>query len=174
LTENFILANIGSPFGLDGFVKVKSLSGETGHISSLKNAVLRKNGKDKTCIIEKIAFVDDPGTLLVKFAGIESREDAKTLGGASIIGDRTKAASLEDGEFYIEDLKGLQIVFLNSDEYEILGSITDIVEGGGGDLVEVRLVSGELKFVPFRKEFFGEIDIGKGRAVLLEKWILDL
>jgi len=169
LTDTFILAAIGAPFGLKGAVRVKSLSGETAHIKQLDNVTLRINNDEKTFKIENCAVSDDPGTLLIKFSGIDSPEEAKKLGGSFIVAPRSQAAPLEKDEFYIEDLKGLRVLCANTE----IGSITDILEGGGGDLAEIKLVSGEKRLVPFRKEFFGDISIAGGFIVLLEGWILE-
>jgi 16S rRNA processing protein RimM len=183
LTETFSLAVIGSPFGLKGFVKVKSLSGEISHLESLKNVYLKQGDTEKAINIEEILPFGGTGQqenpseyLLMKFKGIDSPEAAKTLTGAELIGDRSQAAPLKDGEFYIEDLKGMEVVTATSDSAsggDILGHITDILEGGGGELAEIKLTSGESRLVPFRKEFFGDISMEKRQAVLLEQWILE-
>jgi len=106
----------------------------------------------------------------MRFAGIDSPEAAGSLNGAQIIANRENAAPLKDGEYYIEDLKGLELVTI---EGKALGTIINIVEGGGGELAEVKRPSGGIRLVPFRNEFFGDIDMEKGRIVLLEPWILD-
>jgi len=169
LTESFILAVVGSPFGLDGFVKIKSLSGETGHLTSLKNVVLRQKNIKKIFIIEETKPLDDSSWILMKFSGINNPETARTLTGAELIADRSSAVSLKEGEFYIEDLKGLEVIA----GQEVIGHITDIIEGGGGELAEIRLISGEIKMVPFRKEFFGDINIDENWVCLLNNWILE-
>jgi len=108
--------------------------------------------------------------VLMHFAGIDSPEKAKTLTGSQLIAGRDQAAPLNDGEFYIEDLKGLPITAENG---EVIGSIIDIIEGGGGELAEIKLSGGEKRLVPFRKEFFSEISPQEGRAVLKNLWILE-
>ena len=178
LSETFILANAGAPFGLDGFIKIKSLSGLTSHLALLKEAVLRKNGIEKRFTVEKTGFLDNTDTLLMKFNGINSPEEARQLAGSELIATRSMAAPLNEGEFYIEDLKGLEVLSGDPNDESgqniVMGRITDIVEGGGGELAEIRLISGECKFVPFRKEFFGNIDIENRTIMLREKWILEL
>jgi len=106
----------------------------------------------------------------MRFAGIDSPEVAALLNGAEIVVDREYAAPLKEGEYYVEDLKGLEVV---STEGQTLGHIGDVVEGGGGQLAEVILLSGEKRFAPFRKEFFGELSLSEGKIVLLEPWVLD-
>jgi 16S rRNA processing protein RimM len=172
MTESFVVGLVGAPFGLKGFVKVQPLSGETGHLAQLTGLTLRQGDKEKVYAVEAVEVHADPSrTFLVKFTGIDSPEEAKNLQGAELIADRAHAAPLKPGEYYIEDLKGLELIA--ADSGESLGRITNILEGGGGELAEVRLNSGESRLVPFRKEFFGEIDLETGKAALLEQWILE-
>jgi 16S rRNA processing protein RimM len=170
LTEKFVVGLVGSPFGLKGFVKIKPLSGEIDHLLNLKSIIVRQNNREEVRSIEESA-PSLPG-LIIKFAGIDSPEGAKTLAGAELLADRAHASPLAPGEFYIEDLRGLTGIAPPPEE-EILGHITDIIEGGGGDLAEIKLPNGELKLVPFRQEFFGEINPEKGQAILLNRWILE-
>ena len=164
----FTLGLVGSPFGLKGFVKVKPFSGETGHFSRLKEVTLKQGEKEERREVAELLFQGN--TLLVRFTGIDSPEAAGLLKGAEIIAGREYAAPLKDGEFYVEDLKGLEVV---TGKGEILGHITNVVEGGGGNLAELKLLSGGIRFAPFRKEFFGDVDLEKGKIVLLEPWILE-
>ena len=170
---------MGPPFGLEGFVKVRSLSGETAHLSALKSVCIKREDGAKL-IFEKVLPIEKTMCsgefFLIKFLGIDSPEAAAELRGAKLMADRSQAAPLREGEFYVEDLKGLTVIaanFADSENEEVLGSITDIIEGGGGELVELKLLSGETKLVPFRKEFIADINIESGRMILREKWILE-
>jgi 16S rRNA processing protein RimM len=170
VTESFVVGLIGSPFGLEGFVKAQSLSGETDHLTVRAELTLRRDGKDEVYAVETWKLRASSGVLLVKFAGIDTPEEAKALKGAEIIAGRIHAAPLKPGEFYVEDLKGMEVAAGGG---EVLGRITDIIEGGGGELAEIRLNSGETRLVPFRGEFFGDINPETGKAALLERWILE-
>jgi 16S rRNA processing protein RimM len=171
MTETFVAGLLGAPFGLKGFVKARSLSGEIEHLLRLGSAKLRQEGRESFREIEE-ALPAPPGPFVrIKFRGIDSPEAAKTLNGAEILVERGEAASLKPGEYYIEDLKGLAVYAAPAGE--ILGTIADVIEGGGGSLVEIRLNQGERRLVPFRNEFFGEIDLAGGRAELLCRWILE-
>jgi 16S rRNA processing protein RimM len=162
---------VGPPFGLKGFVKVKSLSGETAHLLKLKSVLLWQPGGERLWEVEESAPINTPASsLLMKFRGIDTPEAARALRGAELITSRAHAAPLGEGEFYVEDLKGLGIF---SKSGERLGEIAAILEGGGGSLVELRLPSGETRLVPFRNEFFGDIDLPGGRVILLQNWILE-
>ncbi|MDR0878642.1 MAG: ribosome maturation factor RimM [Treponema sp.] len=170
MTEQFVVALVGAPFGVKGFVKVKPLSGEIDHLLPLKSVLLRQNGKTKDIEIEESA-PSFPG-LVMKFHGFDSPEAAKALSGAELVTDREHASPLKPGEYYVEDLRGLAVK--NGDTGDIIGHITDIIEGGGGDLAEIKLLTGgERKLVPFRSGFFSEIQPEKGNLTLLQPWVLE-
>ncbi|MDR0622853.1 MAG: ribosome maturation factor RimM [Treponema sp.] len=187
-TDRFVVGLVGAPFGLKGFVKVRPPSGEIDHLLKLSRVTLRQDGTEKIMDIE--ASSPALPQVVIKFAGIDSPEAAKTLGGAELIVRREQASPLKPGEYYVEDLRGLAVVAADAAETgsgaagagqkgfsgqnsEILGYITDIVEGGGGDLAEIRLSTGEFRFVPFRNEFFAPLDLTSGRIILLKRWILE-
>ncbi|MCL2231341.1 MAG: ribosome maturation factor RimM [Treponema sp.] len=168
MTDKFIVGIIGAPFGVKGFVKVRPLSGETAHLLKLESVTICKDGKEQTLYIEESSSAGP--AVHLRFKGIDSPEAAKTLTGAQLIVDRDEAAPLAPGEYYIEDLKGLPVL---SDKDELLGHITDIIEGGGGELIEIELADGIKKLVPFRKDFFPEISLSNGKVVLKNLWILE-
>jgi 16S rRNA processing protein RimM len=114
--------------------------------------------------------VSQEGTVLIRFEGIDSPEKATLLNGAEIIAPRENAAPLKEGEYYVEDLKGLEVI---DREGKTLGHIVTVMEGGGGNLAEVKLLSGERRLAPFRNEFFGDVNFEKGQIVLLESFVLD-
>jgi 16S rRNA processing protein RimM len=168
LRTHFTLGRIGPPFGLKGFVKVKPFSGETAHFSGLKKLTLKHGDKEE--IRDVAETVSQEGTVLIRFAGIDNPEEAAHLNGAEIIAPRESAAPLKEGEYYVEDLKGLEVI---DREGKALGQILDVLEGGGGDLAELKLLSGARRLAPFRKEFFGDVNVEEGKIVLLENWVLE-
>jgi 16S rRNA processing protein RimM len=169
MTKRFVAGIVGAPFGLKGFVKVKPLSGEIEHLLKLKSVTLRQGEKEREFPIdESVAILP---ALAIRFAGFHTPEAVQVLKGAELMVERKDAAPLQASEFYIEDLKGLSVAV--ADGAEPLGQITGIIEGGGGDLAEIRLQNGETKLVPFRKEFFTDIDLEKKQLILQNQWILE-
>ena len=157
---------------MKGFVKIRPCSGEIDHLLKLQSVIINKDGNEKLLKIIESAPSHAGGTpaVLMHFEGINSPEAAKTLNGAQLIAGRNEAAPLNYDEFYIEDLKGLPVITEND---EVIGKITDIIEGGGGELVEIKLNNGEKRLIPFRKEFFYEISLEKGKVLLQNTWILE-
>ena len=174
MTEQIIVGIIGAPFGLKGFVKVKPLSGEIEHLLKLKSITMRQGEREQILTIEESAAI--PPAVAIRFTGYNNPEAVKALHGAELLVSREDAALLNEGEFYIEDLKGLAVLAVNSAvtvNDQILGHITAVIEGGGGDLVEIRLQNGKKKLVPFRKEFITGIDLEQKQALLHNLWILE-
>jgi 16S rRNA processing protein RimM len=171
MAERFVVALAGAPFGLKGWLKITSLSGETAHLCSLKRVFFR-DGTEYT--VEGVSL----SPLSVKLEGVDSPEAARLLRGAEMLVPRAEAAPLGEGEFYVEDLRGLEVFTLSGapgpgGTGDPVGHITDVIEGGGGFLAEILSPLGEKKLVPFRNEFFGPVDPLSRRIELLEAWILE-
>jgi 16S rRNA processing protein RimM len=181
LTDRFVAGVLGAPFGLDGFVKFRSFSGETAHLERLASMTLCKNGAESVLSVEEIQSRKERGKSsgegIVRFAGFDTPEKAKALGGSEIIVSRKDAAPLKKGEYYIEDLKGLALVADGKTSEAEFGVITGVYEGGNGSLLEVQLGAnpddGETRLVPFRDEFVGEVSLKKGTVVLRAPWVLE-
>ena len=168
--DELVTAFVRRPHGVSGFVRVESASGETGHIEALESVCLRfakEGGAVFEYQIEETA--GSPAAFLVKFAGIDTPEEAARLSGAEVLVPRDKACPLAEGEYYVADL--CQCVLAHKGE--AIGRIAGVAEGGGGSLLEVELAGGGLRIVPFRGEFIGEVDMAKKTVELLHRWILD-
>lgn len=169
---------IRSSHGLDGFVKVESSSGEVDHFAGLAEVFGRVPGSDgplRRLVIE--AVEGSRHLLLLKFAGIETPEQARALAGLELLVPRDKACPLSEGEYYVSDLCNCVLVYLGVP----VGTVTDVLEGGAGDLLEVILTEGgdagesgsRRRLVPFRKEFVGEVDLQARTVELMHRWILE-
>jgi 16S rRNA processing protein RimM len=144
----------------------------------LKRVTLRLKGTEKNYEVEAIGGA--AASFVMKFVGVDTPEAAKPLAGAELVAPREGAAPLAEDEYYIEDLRGLSVILgatgsgdAESAGAETVGELTDVLEGGGGQLAEIRLKDGSHRLVPFRNEFFGEIDLVKRTVVLRERWMLE-
>jgi 16S rRNA processing protein RimM len=193
-----IIGIIRGTHGLAGKFKVESTSGECEHFFDLDEVTLRKDTIEKTYKVESVE--GNVNSLIMKCAGINSPEDAKKLSGSEILVPRNKACPLNEGEFYVEDLKQCKLVYLpnekkpaklsglaeNTESAIIAGTITDVLEGGAGKLLEVELSESlniasdstdkskpKRVLVPFKKEFIGTVDIKDKVIQLMHLWILE-
>lgn len=196
---NLVIGIIRGSHGLAGKFKVESTSGETDHFLDLARVTLRKNGTEKEADIESVEV--GSSFLIMKCAGIDTPEAVDRFKGAEIVVPRDKACPLYEDEYYVEDLKNCALIYdgesglkaedgLKADvkpEPLVAGIVTDVLEGGAGDLLEVSLSESMLKLmgrtdepekkrtvlVPFKKEFIGTVDTDNKTMQLMHLWILE-
>lgn len=198
--SKIVVGIIRGSHGLTGKFKVESTSGECEHFAHFDRVTLRNNLTEQTYLVESVE--GNVNSLLMKCKGIDTPEQAKLLSGYEILVTKDKACPLNEGEYYIEDLKQCNLVYYENDKsnsnskiglaenaapIKIIGPITDVLEGGSGKLLEVQLSESlntapdstdkvETKrtvLVPFRKEFIGTVDIPGKVVQLMHLWILE-
>ena len=168
-------AKIVGTFGVDGALKVLSHSGEYDHFFNLKKIYVAfskqklTNNKytDAWFAVLDIKIVGS--FVLVKLKGIEKLEDAKYFVGSQVLVEKQDASFIKEGEFYAFDLCKCSLFF----EGAKVGVILDVVEAGGGVLLEVQKNNGLLSYVPFNNVFLGTVDIKEHVIVLKNEWILE-
>ena len=164
--DEIAIGKIRTSHGVQGFVKVLSFSGQTDHFLKLKEFVLKKDGKVKVFAVESIKA--SGSTVFAKLKGIENPELAKTYSGWEIWVPEKLAAKLSDGEYYLKDLNGSDIV--NSGK--VLGKIVGISENSINDLLEVKTETG-VYIIPFKEEYIGNVDILSNTVELKAVWLLE-
>src|SRR6056297_2843448 len=151
--------------GVQGYVKVKSYSGETAHFSEMREVLLIKNKREKAYRIESVKSIHDG--VLIKFEGIDTPEAGKLLAGYEIWVERAASAPLAEGEFYAADVIGCHLYFQGTD----VGEVKAIIENGATDLLEVKVKEG-TRIVPLTEQFIGKIDVEERTIELKDEWVL--
>ena len=165
--DEFVIGILGRSHGVKGFVRIKSLSGETRHFLKLNDVRIKKGRRSKDLSIESIAEKSE-GVLLCKFKGIDNPEDIRKYTGWEMTVPKKMGAPLKKGEHYVSDLKGCML-FSKETEY---GRIRDIVDGPGGLLVDIQNKDGSY-LIPYSSRYFGDVDIENKRIELLTPWVLE-
>ena len=168
MQELLSTATIGRTHGVEGFLKIYSLSGEYAHLKKLKSAVaVFPDGKEKLLSVSQVRFQGD--LLLMKFSGYETPESARLLSRAILKVRREDARKLRKGEYYIADLYGLSVVFNG----EKVGTVKDVSDGAQAPLLQVER-NGKIFLVPNLPVFVSAPDFGKGEIELLMGDLLEL
>lgn len=100
---------------------------------------------------------------LVKFAGVETPEEIQTLHNWTIEIPEDEARSLEEDEYFLHDLVGLTLIDAEGRER---GVVTEVLQGGGGLLLQVRRGDGREFELPFAADLCTEINIPEKRMVV--------
>ena len=208
-----VVGRIGATHGVRGDLKIHSYSGDFEHLRKLKEVELVAGAEPKLPRWERAKPGDapfvgappssihkpavqrsnlrlrvlrtevGPGGLSMAFEGYESPEAARALIGMDIRVPREKASPLKKGQYYINDLVGLDLVLgpgvvgIGPTEGARPGSkvatIIGVIEGGADPWLESKLENGSTALVPFRKEFIGEVDLSAGSIELLAPWLFE-
>ena len=157
--EWLVVGLITSCFGINGQVKVKSLSDFEERF--LKKGVrwLQKENEPPSKI-KLISGFRQPGkeTFIVKFEGLNTRNDAEKLKKYKILVKSNKFPELKEEEFHLLELINLQVRTLENDKLEIIGKVINL-ENEKNNLLVIELFKNQKKvLIPFVKEIVPLVD----------------
>ena len=145
---------ITAPVGLRGEVRVKSYAEDPSRFSKIRLVELRRDGRSPLeCEIEKSRF--SGGMVVLKLKGVDDRDAAERLRSYEIFMDTDDLEPLPEGEHYIRDLIGLEVVSADSGEH--LGTVGDILTDRPQDIYVVMKDDGSEFMIPGVPEFIREI-----------------
>ena len=148
---------IAGAFGVRGEVRLKSFCAVAEDIATY-GELTSEDGKRRFAV--KLTRPVNGG-LGARLSGIETKEQADALKGATLWADRAALPSLPDDEFYHADLIGLEVMDTGGAS---LGRVRAIYDHGAGDILEVYGSSGIL-LIPFTKAAVPTVDLAAGRIV---------
>lgn len=160
-------ATVKSPFGISGEVKIHPHNEECSYLGKLKEVILRaKDGTEQTLAVESFRMLGSQS--LMKFSGFDSPETARALNGQHLMVQRSKAAPLKKGQYYVADLIGCDLVHDNKK----VGTVVSSMDGAQAVLLEVEALDQKLYMVPYLKEFIGQVNVQDRTIELKAPWIL--
>ncbi|MEM9278981.1 MAG: ribosome maturation factor RimM [Pseudomonadota bacterium] len=154
-----LLAQIGAAHGIKGEVRVKPF-GETD--------MLDQYGKLETAEGRKLKITRmraQKNMLIVKFEGVNSRDEAEILNGVELFVDRAKLPEPDEDEFYISDLIGMTAI---GEDGNGIGTVKDVPNFGAGDMLEIEPAGGGATYyLPFTQEVVPEVDFDAGNLKII-------
>ena len=100
--------------------------------------------------------------IVAKLKNVDTREQAEGLIGSTIFVHRSQLPELPNGEYYWQDLIGLQVM---NTEQVVLGSVTKMIETGANDVLVVQPPAGtdqQEVLIPYHDEFVINVDLAAG------------
>ena len=158
-----VIGKIGAPQGVRGEVRVTPLTDFPERFRELKTALL----DDGTSLpIESVRYHQQ--FVLLKFHGMDNRNDIEHLRGKLIKVERKDLVQLPAGHYYIFDIVGLEVY---TEEKEYLGKVTDVLETGSNDVYIVEQKDKQPLLIPALKSVVLQIDIPSGKMIVkLQEW----
>ena len=153
------LGFVGAPFGVRGWVKLRSHTDPPERLLEHRNLQIGREGAWQNYRIE--ASGRSGGALTVKLAGVEDRDQAQALRGAQVCVPRSELPQRDDKDFYRADLIGCEVVNL---EGVGLGVVQHFMETPAQVLMVVR---GEQEYwVPAVPQHLRRVDLQARRVVV--------
>jgi 16S rRNA processing protein RimM len=149
----YLIGIIVKPQGIKGEVKVKPVSPDPERFNYLEKVYIRLKNV-QTYSIENIRISNS--FVFLKFAQINSRNDAELLRGKEILISEDQLIDLDDGEYFVHDLIGCQII---SEDGLIIGEIEDIIQSSSNDIYLVKNRKGHEYLIPAIADVIQKVDI---------------
>ena len=151
--------------GLQGELRVNPASDFPERFTAPGQRWLRSRKGGELTEIQLIKGRQLPGKSLfvVRFEGIDNRSAAEALVGQEMLVSANDRPELEEGEFHLLDLMGLE-ARLTADGPAI-GTVSDLISGGN-DLLEITTTDGRKLLIPFVEAIVPEVKLEEGWLLL--------
>jgi len=162
-----IVGLITSPQGLNGKIKVKSLSDFEERFTKPGKRWIQKE-EEIPEELELTSGFKQPGkeSFIITFREITDRNQAENLKGYKILVKIGSIPKLSKDEFHLTQLVDLEVRILEKDQFKIIGKIINL-ENEKNNLLVIKLLKNNKKvLIPFVKEIVPVVDI-KNKFIII-------
>jgi len=159
--HSVVVGVILGPHGIRGGMRLLALTDVPERFSSMKSLNLyRKSGEFvRQLPLSSVRMLPGKPHLLAFSSLVTTPEEAKTLQGLEVRVSKEDRPPLEEGEFWVEDLLGLEVV--HGDTRESLGMLCDVLPTGASDVYVLRTPQGEERMFPAVRSVILEVDLDR-------------
>lgn len=148
---------ISSTHGIRGEVKVYPTTDDPARFRRLKEVLLDTGSGWMTMKLEQVRFFKQ--MVIVKFKGYDSINDVEKYRNKGLYVPREQAVPLKEGEYYIADLLGMQVLTEDGGHF---GTLRDVMQTGANDVYVIdSLHNGEV-LVPAIADCILEVAVEQG------------
>lgn len=160
--ERILVGQFGAAHGVKGELRLKSYTQDPAAIGRY-GQLYDASGARQFEIVALRPLKDD--LFVARIKGIATREAAEALTNTALYLPREALPVAEEEEFYHADLIGLATRLKSGEE---IGTIVEILNFGGGDILEIApREGGETLLVPFTKAAVPIIDVAQGHVTVV-------
>ena len=143
--------------GAHGGVKIDPWCNTPKDLADLKRIFFLENNSDyvekkilKSSVFKQFVIAD--------IEGVDDMDKAMLLKNTTLYAAR-EDFKLEDGEYFISDLEGLDVI--DAENGTVYGTLVETINRGASDIYVVKTADGE-RMIPAVDEFIDRIDLEKG------------
>lgn len=167
--EKIKIGKITSPVGLKGEVKIVSFSDDPMRFEMLDHVfVSGKDGRLKDSVIEGLRYKG--AQIVLKIEGIDERNASEAARGCELFMDEADLPELEEGQFYVRDMVGSDVVL---EDGMLIGTLKDVLTNTAQDVYVVKRSDGpgvekskNDLLIPGVPQFILEVDIDEKKIVV--------
>lgn len=147
------IGQIVNVHGIKGEVKIYPYTDDVDHLCTLQqiffDEALTQKQKITSCRVHK-------GMLIMKLKDMDTVEQAQKLRQTYLYIPRPEREALEEDEYYIEDLIGLQVVDIEDNP---IGILTYVMSTGANDVYEVKTEDKGTIYLPAIHQVIKKVDM---------------
>lgn len=155
--ERLIIGTVVGVFGVRGELKVQIETDFPERFKSLQRVFIC----DAEYEVERGRLYK--GMALLKLKGVDDANRALELDDCSVGVALADAVRLEEGQYFLYQIEGLQVETLDG---ESLGTISEILQTGANDVYVVATPDGKELLLPAIKQVIKRIDIEHGKLIV--------
>ena len=148
--------------GLAGEVKFLPHSGELDNISTLQRIFIYKSQGSPPSELTIAKCRIQKNSAILKIKGVNTIEDAERLIGSVVYADTSDFIELEEGEFYWNDLIGLNVY---TDESKFIGVVDSLIDRSMQSLLVVKNNDKE-HLIPLTEPIVKEINLEESKIII--------
>ena len=152
---------ITTTHGIRGEVKVYPTTDDAHRFDYLES-VLLDTGKELCELeIERVKYFKQ--YVILKFRDVDNINDIEPYKGKSLYVTREFAVPLEENEYYIADLMGMEV---SLEDGTFFGTLKDVMETGANDVYVIETEERKEVLVPAIKDCIKAVDVEKGKMTI--------
>lgn len=155
--EYFEIGKIVNTFGLKGELKIASDSDFLEYRFRKGASIYLLLGKVyKEFKVSSLRFIK--GNACITINEMYDINQVTMYVGLSVYVDKDDEVPLDDDEFYIDDLVGLDVYLENGEKF---GVVNDVIIIPSNDVLEIKKINGELILIPFIDDYILDVQDDK-------------
>lgn len=155
------VGKIVSTHGLRGEVKIVTWTDTPDVFEDIKYVYAVRKNEEISLTVKGIKY--QKNNIIVKFAEIESIDEAEKYKNCILKADREMLGELPEGVYYIADLIGCEVY---EDNGKMLGKISDVFNTGANDIYAVSAPERKDLLIPVTDETVIDVNIEDKRVTV--------
>lgn len=152
---------VTSAHGICGEVKVFPTTDDKERFRQLEKVLLDTGKETIPLEIQGVKFFKQ--FVIVKFKGIDDRDDVEKYKGRPLFVERKDAVPLGEDEYFIADMLGMEVV---TEDGEPFGTLKDVITTGANDVYVVDSKNHGEVLIPAIRQCILDVDVQTGRMTV--------